>query len=328
MKRFTKRFTWKKRLGTILATALLAASSAMSVFAEEDTKMVVRFDADTYEAGSVATAQVYIYNAEFNAAGFSLTYDTEAMTPVLADGSTSDVAGQLISIEGKYDEDEGAGTFSVLSTDVDKADGTVEALLYVNPNVGKTASADSNGLLIGEISFLMEEGGTPEISFATNADSVDFYAVPCLILNNGAQMEVAYADVKAGDTTVQNVDVSKEVIDKKDKEIRESEEAAKGTSGQSTDSNDESQAAAVGESANSAGTVDGQAAESGSTNSGEVSTDSTGPSSTLESDAGENGMNSQNGQVKMVLTISIVAGVILLVPILVVIICKKKKNRR
>ena len=332
-----KKFAWKKRLSGLMAVVALLTCS-MFVHAEEDTKMVLKFDADTYETGSIATAQVYVYNAQFNAAGFSLSYDTESLTPVKSDGTASDKAGQLITINDRYDEDMGIGTFSVLSRDVDMTEGSMEALFYVNPNAGKTAVADNNGLLVGEVSFLVNEAGIPNVQFATNEDSVDFYAVPCLILNNGAQMEVAYADVQAGDNTVQNVDIGKEVIDKKDEEIRESEAAKKVQSGQNANQTDNNTGAGNNsETANGAGTEsgdltavdsankesDGDTGQSG--NAKDASAENAGQSDAADSSENEQGMNNKIGQWKVIYVICIVTAIILLVPILVVIICKKRR---
>lgn len=50
------------------------------------------------------TARVYIYNAEFNVAGFSLSYDTSIMEPVNDRGVTTENGAQAVRLSGLYDQ--------------------------------------------------------------------------------------------------------------------------------------------------------------------------------------------------------------------------------
>lgn len=165
-----KRNRWKQKILNLMLGVLLILTGSMTVRAEDGAKMVLKFDNSSYEAGSIVTAQIYIYNAEFNTAGFSLQYNTVRMEPVQTDNSS-----QLITIHNQYDENEGNGIFTVLSREVDKTDGTASAIFYVNPNAGTSTAAGSEGMLVGEISFSMLETGKPDFlqGFLCNRQAVE-----------------------------------------------------------------------------------------------------------------------------------------------------------
>lgn len=332
-----KKNKWKQIVCSLMLVVLLMLTGNVPVHAENNTRMALTFDRKNYDAGSIVTAQIYIYDAEFNAAGFSLKYNTQRMVPVLADGTDSDNANQLITIHNQYDDDEGTGTFSVLSRDINKESGNVEVLLYINPNAGKTATADSSGMRIGEIAFRMLESGTPDIKFAVNEDSVDFYAVPCLILNEGAQMETAYAHVQVGEETIQNVDISKEVIDQKDTELEnqkkaeesdhtgnsatknENKNAADGSSDETQDSNKKTAENNTEEKSNVE--ENGQSYETWETgdNAKNEKTDESRKTSSVKDNDSQSGQQSTVYMVAIVLVILIAAGF--------VIIFLKKRNK-
>ena len=61
---------------TAVAAALLLVMLSPCVLAAEPSQMTLEMPGDEYSAGDIVTASVYIYNAEFNVAGFSLQYDT------------------------------------------------------------------------------------------------------------------------------------------------------------------------------------------------------------------------------------------------------------
>lgn len=204
------------RLQSVVLALLLTLFTPLPVSAAGTSRMMLRTAEDSYEKGSIVTAEIYIYDAEFNAAGFSLQYNTKRMTPVTGDGTTSDKPGKVIRLKDPYDENAEAGTFSMLDRTLDTSKGTITAVFYVNPKAGKTASGDQNGMLVAELSFQMLEAGEPDVKFAVVKDSADFYAVPCLMVNNGSQMETAEAEVQYGGISVQKEDVSKPVIEKAD----------------------------------------------------------------------------------------------------------------
>lgn len=209
------------RLQGGLLTLLLVMFTLLPVSAAGTSKMILKTTDSTYEKGSIVTAQIFIHNAEFNAAGFSLQYDTGLMAPVTEDGTDANSPGKVIRLSDKYDENTGTGTFTMLDRSLDTKRGTVTAVFYVNPEAGKTASADENGLLAAELSFKMLKSGAPDVKFAVIKDSADFYAVPSLMVNNGSQMEVAEAEVKYGEESEQTVDVSKPVIEKADAQAQD-----------------------------------------------------------------------------------------------------------
>lgn len=323
-----KKIKWKQMIYSLMLVLSLALSGSMAVYAEGTARMALTFDSGSYEAGSIVTAQIYVYDAEFNAAGFSLEYNTERMIPVLADGTDSDNSNQLITIHNKYDDEEGTGMFSVLSRNVNKENGTAEALFYMSPNAGKTAAADNSGMLIGEISFRMLESGAPDVKFAVNEESVDFYAVPCLILNEGTQMEAAYADVQAGDETVQNVDVSKEVIDQVEAKL-ESQKVEEASSNTASDELSKSANTVSDNSSDETNNTD-ESNESGETVSSDeenaITEKSESQNTGDEKNKNEKGNNdSQSGQWSAVYTVAAVL-VILIVAGIIVIILKKKKG--
>ena len=105
-KRASKGIVWLLALTMLLA---MAVRTPVEVSAAQAPSMEVQFEKDWYHAGEVITAKVYIKNATFNAAGFSLKYDTDVMTVVAEDGTEGDKPG-LIRIENKYDENEDTGS--------------------------------------------------------------------------------------------------------------------------------------------------------------------------------------------------------------------------
>ena len=190
---------------------------------------------------------------------------------------------------------------------------------------------------IGEIAFRMLESGTPDIKFAVNEDSVDFYAVPCLILNEGAQMETAYAHVQVGEETIQNVDISKEVIDQKDTELEnqkkaeesdhtgnsatksENKNAADGSSDETQDSNKKTAENNTEEKSNVE--ENGQSYETWETgdNAKNEKTDESRKTSSVKDNDSQSGQQSTVYMVAIVLVILIAAGF--------VIIFLKKRNK-
>ena len=189
---------WKSRGLALFLTLAMLLTLPMSAFADNsDTapSMEVQFEKDRYDAGEVVTAEVYVKNATFNAAGFSLKYDTDVMTVVSEDGVESDKPG-LIRIENKYNEAEDTGYFLALSRTVDSTSGTLASLFYVKEKIGgNVAVADANGLLVASISFKMKQTAKPAVEFATIDGSADFSKETFKILNEGVQDENATAFV-------------------------------------------------------------------------------------------------------------------------------------
>lgn len=328
---------WKQMIYSVVLSVLLLLSGSMAVYAENSARMALTFDSSSYEAGSIVTAQIYIYDAEFNAAGFSLEYNTDRMIPVRSDGTDSDNGNQLITIHNQYDDEEGTGAFSVLSRDVNKEKGKAEALFYINPNAGRTLTADSGGMLIGEISFRMLEVGAPDVKFAVNEESVDFYAVPCLILNEGTQIETAYADVQAGEQTLQNVDVSKEVIDQTDAglESRENEETSSNTAasdGQNENAGTQSDGSSdySSDAANSDEIVKNREEKDGLSNN-ETNTEKNSEFRNTGDEKNNNSKgnnDSQSGQWSAVYTVAVVLVILIAAGIIVIILKNKEKEEK
>lgn len=198
-KKISKTIAWMLALTMFLA---MAVTSPVNVSAAETPSMEVQFEKDWYFAGEVITAKVYIKNATFNAAGFSLNYDTDVMTVVSEDGTQGDKPG-LIKMENKYDENEDTGYFVALSRTVNSATGTLKALFYVKEKVGgSTVTADSDGILVASISFKMKTDAKPELRFATISGDADFSNHTFRILNAGVQDENATASVVYQETGV------------------------------------------------------------------------------------------------------------------------------
>ncbi|MEE1196569.1 MAG: S-layer homology domain-containing protein [Lachnospiraceae bacterium] len=191
-KRASKGIVWLLALTMLLA---MAVRTPVEVSAAQAPSMEVQFEKDWYHAGEVITAKVYIKNATFNAAGFSLKYDTDVMTVVAEDGTEGDKPG-LIRIENKYDENEDTGYFVPLSRTVNSSAGTLKALFYVKEKVGgNTVTAGDEGILTVSISFKMKIDAKPELEFATISGDADFKTETFRILNAGIQDESATASV-------------------------------------------------------------------------------------------------------------------------------------
>ena len=197
---------------TAVAAALLLVMLSPFVLAAEPSRMTFEMPGDEYSAGDIVTASVYIYNAEFNVAGFSLQYDTSVMEPVTAEGNAPENGAQAVRLSGLYDQVNETGTFVPLEQSLNAGDGRMSATFYVSPSVSTSVTADSGGMLVAEISFKMLTDGQPSAEFKTDPDSVDYDVVPCRIINNGLQMETAEATVIRGEEHTQTVDISQSVI--------------------------------------------------------------------------------------------------------------------
>lgn len=197
---------------TAVAAALLLVMLSPCVLAAEPSQMTLEMPGDEYSAGDIVTASVYIYNAEFNVAGFSLQYDTSVMEPVTAEGNAPENGAQAVRLSGLYDQVNETGTFVPLEQSLNSNTGRMSATFYVSPSVDASVTADSGGMLVAEISFKMLTDGQPSAEFKTDPDSVDYDVVPCRIINNGMQMETAEATVILGEEHTQTVDISQSVI--------------------------------------------------------------------------------------------------------------------
>jgi glucan-binding YG repeat protein len=168
----------------------------VSAGAAEPASIEVSFEQDWYDAGDMVTAEVFVRNAEFNTAGFSVEYNEENMTAVTSEGKESDQAAQLITVENPYDEDKDTGYFSPLSRKADLQNGKLSAALYVNPmSENKTAAAGSEGIQIATLHFKMIADGKPSLTFAVLEGDADFSQRSFFILNNSVQPEGAKAEV-------------------------------------------------------------------------------------------------------------------------------------
>ena len=197
---------------TAAAAALLFVLLAPCALAAEPSKMTLEMPGEEQRTGDIVTARVYIYHAEFNVAGFSLSYDTSIMEPVNDRGVTTENGAQAVRLSGLYDQVNETGTFVPLEQSLNTDTGRMSATFYVSPSVGTSVTADSGGMLVAEISFKMLTDGQPSAEFATDSDSVDYNIVPCRILHNGLQMETAEATVIRGEEHTQTVDISQSVI--------------------------------------------------------------------------------------------------------------------
>ena len=169
---------------TAVAAVSLLLSLTMFVSAAGAPTMEVQFEKDTYAAGDIVTAQVYVKGVEYNTIGFSLKYDTQVMKPVTATGADSDKVLQLVGVNELYDGVNETGYYVTNACAADLSAGTLKVNMYVSPGLGNI-TADDSGRLLATIRFKMVKDGRPELQFATLAGDVDFANQTCYAYLNG-----------------------------------------------------------------------------------------------------------------------------------------------
>jgi len=76
----------RKTLIGLSALMLIFSVFSFPVCALEASRIELVTDSGEYKKGELVKAQIHIYNAEFNTAGFALDYDTSVMGAVTAAG--------------------------------------------------------------------------------------------------------------------------------------------------------------------------------------------------------------------------------------------------
>jgi|GEM_PF-2388970 len=307
-----------------LRKTLIGLSALMLIFsvftfpacALEASRIELVTDSGEYKKGELVKAQIHIYNAEFNTAGFALDYDTSVMGAVTAAGTDSSVAGQLISLHDQYDSNDETGTFSALTRTADTENGVITAVFYVNSAVGKSVTAGENGMLVAEITFKMIADGEPAVKFTTIEDSVDFSDTAGLIINNGVKQTGARAIIKYGTSQTQNLDITSPQITEPANSIQTENEST-GTD----NSND--RAASVNQQ-----TIEPVATErAGEENIAQTEVNSSPQSQTPAEDA-NSGQQSSGGNEPAALTIAIAIGISAVVLLIAVAVLLRKIRRK
>ena len=122
MTKFTKKTT-----AIILAVMMLVAVVPSVAFADEPAKspeMIIRTDSDYHTNGEEFTAEVWVYNADFNVAGFAVNYDSEGV-------NLSDEDDFYNTVDFR-EYHSGKGIFGCIDNSIDAENGTILAALYVS----------------------------------------------------------------------------------------------------------------------------------------------------------------------------------------------------
>ena len=179
----------RKKLRSLLLL-MLTLSMLLPVMAgaAASPSMEIQFEKSNYSADELVVAKIYVKDAVFNMAGFSITYNTGMMKAVTSSGADSTVPGQLIKVENQFDDNTGEGLFTAQGRKADVAKGTMSAVLYLDVDAAsKEINADSDGVLIASITFKMLANGKPTVNLAYLEGDPDFRDKTFLILNAGKQ---------------------------------------------------------------------------------------------------------------------------------------------
>ncbi len=181
MKKFNKKTT-----AFFLAILMLLTFVPSLSFADEPAApmMILRMDSDYYKKGDSVSAEVWVYNVNFNVAGFALKFDTESVK--LIDGE--DFYKSVIFDE--YHSKTAKGIFTAVGKDtavVDNAKGLVKAVFFVNtlasdaPAVANPTNKNAREVRVGadgyrlaEIKFVAQKDGVASISLTKIDKDADF----------------------------------------------------------------------------------------------------------------------------------------------------------
>jgi len=178
MKKFSKKTT-----AFILAVMMLLTFVPSISFADEPAApmMILRMETDYFKAGDEVNAELWVYNATFNTAGFALKFDTQSVK--LVDGE--DFYESVVFEE--YNKGEGIFNLWEQTAVTDNENGLVKGILYVSPMAqdapsivsptnkdAREAKVGSDGYKLAEIKFSALKDGTADISFTTIKNDADF----------------------------------------------------------------------------------------------------------------------------------------------------------
>ena len=216
MKKFTKKTT-----AIMLAVMMLVAVVPSVAFADEPAKspeMIIRTDSDYHTNGEEFTAEVWVYNADFNVAGFAVSYDSE--------GSKLSDEDDFYNTVDFNEYHSGKGIFECVPNSVVIKKGTVATAFYVsqmatqspvvpsatNENA-KEIRTGSEGLLIATIKFKATKDAPTKIGFTKIPSHADFDKKAYVLGYKGNTLDDVKLSVEYGKTPYADAESFKEAVD-------------------------------------------------------------------------------------------------------------------